>query len=99
MDETFSFLIHSVRLINSNKASEDDLDFLFELILSIDDDTIINYSSNITIPKLGHDYFLLNRVSNFLLKYYEEKEEYEKCQLIKEKIDHSERLINHLKVL
>jgi hypothetical protein len=93
MDETFSFLVHSVRLINTNKANEDDLNFLFELLLSIEDDIILKFSTNISIPKLGYDYKLFYSISNFLLKHYEENEEYEKCSLLVEKLEYSKKLI------
>jgi hypothetical protein len=94
MDETFSYLLQSARLISTNKATEDDYEIITEIALSVEDDLLLKYTTTITIPKLGHDYKLFLKLCSFLLRHYEENEEYEKCSLIKEKIIKTEKLIN-----
>lgn len=94
MDKTFSYLLQSARLISTNKATEDDYEFITELALSIEDDLLLKYTTTITIPKLGHDCKLFLKLCNFLLRHYEENEEYEKCIPIKDKILKTEKLID-----
>jgi hypothetical protein len=96
MDETFSYLLQSARLISINKATEEDYDFITELTLSVEDELILKYNSTITIPKIGLDYNLFIKLCRFLLKHYEEKEEYEKCKTIIDKMNSSEKLINSI---
>ncbi len=93
MDETFSYLLQSARLISTNKATEEDFDFITELTLSIEDELILKYHSTITIPKIGLDYNLFIKLCRFLLRYYEEKEEYEKCKMIMDKMIKSEKIV------
>ena len=93
MDETFSYLLQSARLIKSNKHSKEDVDFLFDLILSVDNETIIRYNTTYTVATIGCDYNLLVKLSLFLIRYYEENEEYEKCDKLKNRIDETEKII------
>jgi hypothetical protein len=96
MDETFSYLLQSARLISTNKATEEDYEFITELTLSVEDELILKYYSTITIPKIGLDYNLFIKLCRFLLRYYEEKEEYEKCKMIIDKMNNSEKLIDSI---
>jgi len=93
MDETFSYLLQSARLISGNKATEEDYEFITELMLSVEDELILKYYSTVTIPKIGLDYNLFVKLCRYLLKHYEENEQYEKCILIKDKLVNSEKLI------
>lgn len=93
MDETFSYILQSARLISTNKATEDDFEFITELMLSVEDELILKYSNTTTIPKFGNDYNLYFKICKHLLKHYEENEEYEKCAQIKEKIVQSEKIV------
>lgn len=86
MNDTFRYLLQSARLISSKRASEDDIEFVKDLILSLENDEIIGYYNTCTITSIGSDYNLYVKLIRYLIKHYEETEEYEKC----------EELVNHL---
>lgn len=92
MDDTFSFLLQTARLINTNRATESDFNFVTELLLSFDDDLILKYKSTTSVSKIGNDYSFYLKLCNFLINYFEENEEYEKCEIIKQKIMKSETI-------
>lgn len=89
MEENFLFLLQSTKLIKSGDYNQDDIDFINELVLSIDNDLLIDYNSNITISSLGNDLDFYIKVVNFLIKYFEDEENYESCFFLKKKLDES----------
>lgn len=89
MEENFLFLLQSAKLIKSGDYNQDDIDFINELVLSIDNDLLIDYNSNITISSLGNDLDFYIKVVNFLIKYFEDEENYESCFFLKKKLDES----------
>jgi hypothetical protein len=89
MEENFLFLLQSAKLIKSGDYNQDDIDFINELVLSIDNDLLIDYNSNITISSLGNDLDFYIKVVKFLIKYFEDEENYESCFFLKKKLDES----------
>jgi hypothetical protein len=93
MDETFAYLLQSARLISSNRHTKDDIDFINDLLLSLDNETLIGYSNTKTINTINCDYDLFIKLCRFIIHYYEDNEEYEKCNKLKNRIIESEDII------
>jgi hypothetical protein len=89
MEENFLFLLQSVKHIKSGSYTNDDIDFIFDLILTIDNETLIGYNNKCSISSLGNDLEFYNKILRFLIQYYEETEEYEKCKNLKNKLEES----------
>jgi hypothetical protein len=89
MEENFLFLLQTAKLIKSGNYDDDDIDFINELVLSIDNDLLIDYNNTTTIKSLGNDLDFYNKVIKFLISYFEDNEEYEKCYFLKKKLDES----------
>ncbi len=89
MEENFLFLLQTAKLIKSGNYDESDVDFINELVLSIDNDLLIDYNSTSTIKSLGNDLDFYIKIVQFLLNYFEDTEEYEKCFFLKRKLDES----------
>jgi hypothetical protein len=89
MEENFLFLLQTAKLIKSGNYDDDDIDFINELVLSIDNDLLIDYNNTTTIKSLGNDLDFYNKVVKFLISYFEDNEEYEKCYFLKKKLDES----------
>ncbi len=89
MEENFLFLLQTAKLIKSGNYDESDVDFINELVLSIDNDLLIDYNSTSTIKSLGNDLDFYIKIVQFLLNYFEDTEEYEKCFFLKKKLDGS----------
>jgi len=49
MEENFLFLLQTAKLIKGGNYDESDVDFINELVLSIDNDLLIDYNSTSTI--------------------------------------------------
>jgi uncharacterized protein related to proFAR isomerase len=94
MEENFLFLLQSAKHIKSGNYADDDIDFITELVLTIDNEILIEYNSTSSITSLGNDLEFFNKIVNFLLRYYEETEEYEKCELLQNKLTESTDIKN-----
>jgi hypothetical protein len=93
MDKTFTYLLQSARLITSNRHTKDNVDFINDLLLSLDNETIIRYFNTKTVNTIGCDYNLFVKLCKFIIHYYENNEEYEKCNKLKNKMNESEDII------
>jgi hypothetical protein len=93
MDKTFTYLLQSARLITSNRHTKDNVDFINDLLLSLDNETIIRYFNTKTVNTIGCDYNLFVKLCKFIIHYYENNEEYEKCDKLKNKMNESEDII------
>jgi hypothetical protein len=89
MEENFLFLLQSAKHIKSGDYTDDDIDFISELVLTIDDEILIGYNTTCSINSLGNDLEFFDTVVKFLLQYYEETEQYEKCELLQNKLNES----------
>lgn len=89
MEENFLFLLQTAKLIKSGNYDENDVDFMNELVLSIDYNLLIDYNSTSTIKSLGNDLDFYIKIVEFLISYFEDNEEYEKCYFLKIKLDES----------
>ena len=95
MEDNFGFLLHSARLIQLGRYDEDDIHFVNDLVLSIDNDLLIFYNNHCTIPKLGNDLKIYVKIVRFLIKYYEETEQYEKCIQLTDKLNQTTQIIEN----
>ena len=95
MEDTFEFLLHSARLIQLGRYNDEDVNFIHELVLSVDNDLLIFYNNNSTIPKLGNDLKIYKKIVQFLIEYFEETEEYEKCIELTDKLNQTNYIIQN----
>ena len=83
----FNFLIQATRVLNQNDIDEAELELITNFILIVDEEILYEYSSTCTLVSYDTDLDLYFEILEILLKIYEEKEEYEVCEKIKNKID------------
>lgn len=83
----FNFLIQATRVLNQNDIDEAELELITNFILIVDEEILYEYSSTCTLVSYDTDLDLYLEILEILLKIYEEKEEYEVCEKIKNKID------------
>ena len=95
MEDTFEFLLHSARLIQLGRYNDEDVNFINELVLSVDNDLLIFYNNHSTIPKLGNDLKIYKKIIQFLIDYFEETEEYEKCIELSNKLNQTDEIIQN----
>ncbi len=83
----FNFLIQATRVLNQNDIDNAELELITNFILTADEEILYDYSSTCSLITYDTDLDLYLEILEILLKIYEEKEEYEVCEIIKNKLD------------
>lgn len=83
----YNFLLQTTMVLGENNCNNEELDLVYNFILSIDNDTINYYNSNCSISPYINDLDLFIEVLKTTISIFEEREEYEKCQSLKNKMD------------
>lgn len=95
MDESFEYIIESARMLQAGTYSDGDLEFIFHLVLAIDNDTINEYNLNTHVLGYECDLELYNNIVEFLIERFEESEDYEKCQRLFERFSVTKEIIKN----
>lgn len=80
MEVSFNFLLQATSVLDIKDYNEEDLNMIFKFVLSLDNDTLIDYNNTQTLIGYDNDLKLYLDILTSLLKIYEVNEEYEKCQ-------------------
>lgn len=80
MEVSFNFLIQATRVLNIDEYYEDDLNIIYKFLLSLDNETLIDYYKKQTLIGYQNDLELYLDIVNSLINVFEIIEEYEKCE-------------------
>jgi hypothetical protein len=94
MDMLVNFLMQATRVLHVGNYDEDELEMVYEFVSSIDNEILNDYNNTCTIISYDNDLQLYVEIVETLIKIYEEKEEYEKCEILKFKKDDSIIIMN-----
>lgn len=86
---SFNFLIQATRVLDRNNYDEDELKMIFDYVMSIDNEILNDYFNTCSILSYNNDLELYLEIVDSLIKIYEEREEYENCELLMIKKDES----------
>lgn len=89
-----NFLMQATRVLHVGDYDEDELEMVYEFVSSIDNEILNDYNNTCTIISYDNDLQLYVEIVDTLIKIYEEKEEYEKCEILKFKKDDSIIIMN-----
>ena len=89
-----NFLMQATRVLHVGNYDEDELEMVYEFVSSIDNEILNDYNNTCTIISYDNDLQLYVEIVETLIKIYEEKEEYEKCEILKFKKDDSIIIMN-----
>lgn len=92
---SFNFLIQATRVLDNENLKEDELDMVYVYIISLDNDILNDYNNTCTILSYDNDLELYVEIIDALIKIYEEKEEYEKCNLLMGKKEDAKSIIEN----
>lgn len=95
MDASFNFLIQSTRLLYDNKYDNQELEMIYDFIRSLEDDELIDYYNTCSILTYENDLELYIEITQILIKIFEEREEYEKCDILQKKLIRSLEIKNN----
>jgi hypothetical protein len=87
MEMTINFLLQATRVLTKGNYDEDELIMVFNFMIAIDNEILNDYNNTCTIISYDNDLQLYIEILNALINIFEEKEEYECCELLKHKKD------------
>ena len=84
-----NFLLQCTRVLSANNYDEDELIMIFNFMIAIDNEILNDYNNTCTIISYDNDLQLYIEILDELIHIFEEREEYEKCEILKNKKEES----------
>jgi hypothetical protein len=94
MDMSVNFLLQATRVLHVDNYDEDDLTMIYNFMVNIDNDILNDYNNTCTILSYDNDLELYVEIIDSLIQIFENREEYEKCELLLFKRDESLEIMN-----
>ena len=85
MNMSVSFLLQATRVLHVGNYDDDEVQMIYDFLRNVDNELILEYNSRSTILSYNNDLELYVEIIDAMLLILEEKEEYEKCQILKNK--------------
>ena len=89
MDMTINFLLQATRVLHVGNYDEDELSMITNFMVAVDNDILNDYNNTCTIVSYDSDLQLYIEILDELINIFEEREEYEKCEILKIKKEES----------
>jgi len=93
-----NFLLQSTRVLHNDNYDENELEMITNFMVAVDNEILNEYNNTCTIISYDNDLQLYIEILDELIRVFEEREEYEKCELLKNKKDDSLEIINNTKI-
>lgn len=90
----FNFLLQATRVLNVGNYDEGELAMIYDFITSLDNEILNDYNNTCTILSYNNDLELYIEIVDSLILVFEDREEYEKCEKLKNKKDDSLEIMN-----
>jgi len=94
MDMSVNFLLQATRVLHVDNYDDEDLTMIYNFMINIDNDILNDYNNTCTILSYDNDLELYVEIIDSLIQIFEDREEYEKCELLLFKRDESLEIIN-----
>ena len=89
MSMSVNFLLQSTRILHNDNYDENELEMITNFMVAVDNEILNEYNDTCTILSYDNDLQLYIEILDTLVSIFEEREEYEKCELLKHKKDDS----------
>jgi hypothetical protein len=99
MVTSFKFLIQASRILTDENYVDEDLEVIYELLITIDNSELNEYYNTVTILSYKNDMELYVESVKRIIRIFEEKEWYEKCHELKMKLKECDQIINKNKLI
>ena len=93
-----NFLLQSTRVLHNDNYDENELEMITNFMVAVDNEILNEYNNTCTIISYDNDLQLYIEILDELIRVFEDREEYEKCELLKNKKDDSLEIINDTKI-
>lgn len=90
---TINFLLQATRILHVGNYEEDELRMIYDFTIELDNVILIEYLNTSSILSYANDLELYIEILEVLIGIFEEREEYEKCNVLKIKKEESIELI------
>lgn len=94
MNMSVNFLLQATRVLHVDNYDDDELTMIYNFMVNLDNDILNDYNNTCTILSYDNDLELYIEIIDSLIQIFEEKEEYEKCELLLFKRDESIEIMN-----
>ena len=94
MDMSVNFLLQATRVLHVDNYDDEDLTMIYNFMINIDNDILNDYNNTCTILSYDNDLELYVEIIDSLIQIFEDREEYEKCELLLFKRDESLEIMN-----
>ena len=89
MSMTVNFLLQATRVLHVGNYDEDELKMIYDFMTTVDNEVLNEYNCTCTILSYNNDLELYIEILDVMLTIFEEREEYEKCDVLKNKKEES----------
>jgi len=89
-----NFLMQATKVLSTNDYDGNELEIITNFLIAADEDLLYDFNNTCTILTYDNDLELYIEILSTLIKVYEEREEYEMCDLIKYKLEDAKEIIN-----
>jgi hypothetical protein len=97
MNMSVSFLLQATRVLHVGNYDDDEVQMIYDFLRNVDNELILEYNSRSTILSYNNDLELYVEIIDAMLLILEEKEDYEKCQILKNKKEECIKIIKQKK--
>lgn len=87
MSMSVNFLLQSTRILHNDNYDENELEMITNFMVAVDNDILNEYNSTCTILSYDNDLQLYIEILDALIVIFEDREEYEICEMLKHKKD------------
>jgi hypothetical protein len=84
-----NFLLQSLKLLHNGNYNETELKMIYEYLKNLDNIVLIEYFNTNSVIQYNNDLEFCIEIMDRMIKVLEEKEEYEKCQVLLNKKEES----------
>lgn len=95
MEMTINFLLQTMRVLHVGNYDEEELSMVYNFITSVTDDVLNDYKDTCSILSYENDLELYMEILDICIVIFEEREEYEKCQKLKNKKEEVIKIIEN----
>lgn len=92
---TINFLLQTMRVLHVGNYDEEELSMVYNFITSVTDDVLNDYKDTCTILSYENDLELYMEILDICIVIFEDREEYEKCQKLKNKKEEVIKIIEN----
>jgi hypothetical protein len=95
MEMTINFLLQTMRVLHVGNYDEEELSMVYNFITSVTDDVLNDYKDTCSILSYENDLELYMEILDICIVIFEDREEYEKCQKLKNKKEEVIKIIEN----